>query len=1126
MSNLTKEQEQVVFHDGKNILVSASAGSGKTHTMIERIKWLIIEKGVSINQILAVTFTESAAADMKAKLKKALTDLINKNSDGLDKGKIDRCKEQIQEVATADICTMHAFCARIIRTYFFEVGLSPDFTVLDQAQSTVLKINALEKTFKELYELKEQWFLDLTKRHSPNRTDTNLQELVLSAYGFCESEVDQKLFLEKYEKVYAKDNFNNLLLELKQGLDQELSILIEQCEDALIGLESEGLIKGVNFTKTLIGDLKALIESSDIYTVKKLENYSLPLTFERNLSEIAKENKNIVSSARDKFKKLIIKFSKCLGENSEQDLFYLEGLKDHARSFNKIIELFSKKYDKEKREENALDFSDLEHFAIKILNNQEIREEINKKYKYVFVDEYQDTNGVQEEILNKIANENLFMVGDVKQSIYGFRGCRSKFFIDKEMLMLNNGEKVVRLNHNFRSAKKVINFVNQVFDFCMTEKIYGESYKDKARLIAGKDSQNQFEGRAELHFILRDKKDKKIQEEKRVYDVLKELPVDDDDVDVTASQVAEIILNERGNKFYSAEKGALVPVDFGDVVILTRNRNSKYVNDLVLGLIKNGIPVSSDVEENVCDYPEIKVLINALKLIDCFKQDLPLAVTLKSPIGNLTEEDLLSIVRFYEDNEKESYGGFCSAYSYYIENANTALKEKLVKFNDYFNELRFISDFIGAKGVLNRLISDCDLVARLLPKPTGEEMVDRLNRFVSASVVGEKILTVREFLLRINACPDAFKISPFAKENTVKVTTIHSSKGLEYPVVIVCGLERDFNSEDDYKEIMFSRNYGLATLRYDDANRIKQETILRGVIREENKLERIKEEMRLFYVALTRATYSLHAVFLSNEDNRKEKFNLGSNFLSFIPRSIPASVHDNTSIILNAKKAPIRDVIITKPNDEIVSKMKRNFSYEYPFDKDCYLPLKSAVTTLAKSQYEEETVSVYKLFDDSNSAESGTIAHKILEHYDFHSGISLFEQVKLLIDKNVLTEEDGKKVNLERLSFALKNPVFNDLNGKKLYREKTFLVNVLASDIFNVKSDEKVLIQGIIDLLVIDGDSANIIDYKYSVLDNNSLAKKYKKQLELYAYATEKILNKKVDKKIIVNIYSGEVVEL
>ncbi len=1121
MANMTKEQERAVLFDKGNVLISASAGSGKTHTMIERVKRLILSCDVNVDQILAVTFTEMAASDMKEKLKKALSD-----SAELDKKRI---YKQLALIPTADISTLHAFCARLIRSYFFVVGLSPDFNIMDEADAKVMRLDAVDKTFKEFYDKGEDWFYNIVDRQASSRTDRALKDLVLSAYAFCDSEENPTTLMDRFLLEYSNENFDNLLSTLKADLDAQLKIILSQLTDAHLLIEKGDLEKGAQFTKTVIADIEYILSSKDIYIIKKpLENFAIRFAFEKKLTEEQEELKEIVKKNRDKLKKIIAKFNKNIGENREMDLLRLNSAKEHTEWFVKILKRFSHVYATEKREENLLDFNDLEHFALQILQDETIREDIKKKYKYIFIDEYQDTNGVQESIMSLLANDNLFMVGDVKQSIYGFRGCRPEFFANKFTSMQKDGQTVLTLNHNFRSAKAVIDMVNQIFSYSMTKEFFGIDYKNTSQLISGGVYPENKTGRATLHLLEKAEREEQIEESPRVYNILQEIknPKEEKDNHV-ASLITQIIDEELGKTYYDAKNKCERQITYNDIAILTRNKNNGYVENLVGALIKHGIPILSDVKEKICDFSEIAMIINALKLVDCFDQDIPLASTLLSPIGNFTEEDLATVVCAFSHTDLTKYNKqwtFLDAYNYYLENQNNDLSLRLKEFNQYFAGLRFIADFVGAQGVLNKLIDDKNLQSYLFAEHNGKKKVDRLNRLVCSTVNNGKILTVTEFLDKVNSSPESFDFVDGGEEDAVKVMTIHASKGLEFPVVIVCGLERNMNTEDEYGDVLFSRSHGLAFKCFDDQKRSKDETLLRGVIKEELARERVKEELRLFYVALTRATYSLHLTVEGDIAKRKEVFCGADKFIDYVPNSIPTKIHTLDGLTFTELKKNTQKVIISQTNKDVVEQMKRQFEYQYSFAEDTFLPLKSGVT--AVSQNDESEV-VHLLFNEPTpDKERGIIAHKIMENYSFNTDIDLFNQVKHMVSAGVLLKEQEKSVNLNRIDSAIKSGGLDCLKGYKLFREKAFLVGVPANKIFKTQSEETVVLQGIIDLLAIDDDGAIIVDYKYSSLEKNSLRVQYHKQLELYAYATEKVLGKKVKKMIIVNLFTGETIEL
>ena len=761
------------------------------------------------------------------------------------------------------------------------------------------------------------------------------------------------------------------------------------------------------------------------------------------------------------------------------------------------------------------------------------------KYKYIFVDEYQDVNGAQEEIISRISNDNAFAVGDVKQSIYGFRGCRPEIFAEKAENMRRRGEKTVLLNHNFRSSDKVIETVNDIFSYSMTKDYFGENYKDVSRLVAGGVYEGGGEGRAELH-LLKTESATREKEIPRVYDVLEEIKKgkDEEEADI-AALIANIIRGELEKTYYSPKEKRFKRVTFSDVVVLTRNRSGAYVSRLVAGLIKRGIPVASEVKQDICERPEIAVLINALKLADCFIDDIPLVSVLKSKIGGFTEEDLAAVALFYAERSADKKGGFYKAFDYYLKNADTELKNRLAAFKAYFDEIRFLSDYYGAGRTLEKLISDCYYEDYLLTEPNGEKKVKRVRRFVSLAEDGEKTYTVSEFLRKIENGGDAFCVSECGGEDNVRIMTIHASKGLEFPVVVVCGLERKTNKREEFGEVLSDRGLGFAVRFYDDEKRTYSETLLRGLVKEKMRENRMKEELRLFYVATTRAAYSLHLTFEGKEDKRKAAFTGAERFLDYVPADLPVTEWDKESFGAAELKREPRKILVGKTDEKLVFEMRKNFGYTYPYSAACSLPLKTAVTSLLKKEEygaaeiegdRAETERIYGLprGTDGTDTERGTTAHAVMQYIDFTRTEEFDLQLKTMTETGLISAAALAEINTERIKRALSAKIFDELKNRKLYREKSFIVAADAASLYGDDGTrgEQVVMQGVIDLLATGEEDAFVVDYKYSRASAETLKHRYKKQLDLYAETVEKLLGKKVRSKTIVNLYSGETIEI
>ena len=1143
MSEFKGNQKAVVEHEKGNLLVSASAGSGKTFTMISRAVRLIRERKTKVSRLVALTFTEAAALEMKEKLKKALFELIVSGGEEFT--------EQISELDCADISTLHAFCGRVIREYFFACGVAPDFRILDANEAMEIKTTAINNLFKRLYEQKDGCFLQLLAKFKQGRKDENLKELVLTLYEKISGEIDYNEILSKYDSLYTIENLDNSIMKIKAYYNDRMSPVLSELAYALDVFNGGEREKAVAVTKTLYEDILNSVKG-DFFALKKYKNYPLsfsPSPFGRNLSEEEKTAREIVKASKEAFVSSVERFSKDIADRQTY-IDQLDSVKELSKSLSELIKAFCVEYESVKREENALDFSDLEHFCVKVLKNQEIKEEIKAKYDYIFVDEYQDTNSVQELILTLISNNNLFMVGDDKQSIYGFRGCRPEIFTEKEKNLPSEGGSALRLNYNFRSAKNVIDAVNTIFAFSMKEEYYGYSYREKAMLSFGGTYPEGADGRVELHLLDTSLKPKEQKEKTavKVYDLKAEseklLKGEEDlEVEEVAFLIADVIEKEYQKEYYDLKEKKFKPVTPNDVVILSRSVDTNYVSRLVSTLLRLGVNVNSKVSVNALDFPETKTLVKLLELLENFKEDLPLITVMKSVIGNFSDEELYDITRLYVSEikyEDRKGKGFSEAYEYAKQNASENLKNKIIAFDDYVKELRLVKDFIGAKGVLDKVTEESGFFNAILTLKEGKSICQIVESFISKSVSGDKILTVSEFLDKINGQQKAFSVETSVGENAVRIMTIHASKGLEFPVVIVCGLEHKGNQSDENKEVIYSKENGFITKFYNDKTMFKEETPFRILEKERIRENRIKEELRLFYVALTRASYSLHMIAKCNGDPRKDEYVGSDRYIESIPKSFGASVRSPSEFTLDAQKYDARQILVGKVDEERKAIIKKNLEFSYAFSEDVSVPLKTSVTStlLLKDKTQDEKkepinegiiVNVGAIDDevatDKTSAERGTVVHKILEHYDF-SRNDFCEQVNELVLKGIVAKDLVGELNLEKLEKALSGEILSLVKGRKLYREAPFFANFKASEVLDTNSSKNVLIQGVIDLLLVGDSDAIIIDYKYSKLSAKKLKEKYEKQLFLYEKAVERVLNMKVKEKYLFNVLSGEVIKL
>ena len=1120
---LQREQEIAINHNEGNLIVSASAGSGKTFVMIERIKRLIKEGRAKISEILAITFTEAAAKDMKRKLTEALSKLAETDKSFYS---------QLIEVQTADVCTIDSFAVKLLRTYFYKVDLSPDFRVADESETFALKKVAIDNVFRRLYASKNQDFLRLVKKFLKKRKDEELREEIIKLYGFLSSEKEVERLFE-ITRAYCNEKYQDMLNECVKHLQQEAEKTLRAIEVAKVKYETAKLAKSALLCEKFIGFAQNLPYENDIYGFinfkfprASFDSVALPYDFK------AYYNDPIV-----KFKKVIKTFEEVLGTSKDQGEEQRLTVSQDTQVLIDIEREFIKEYTLVKREENVVDFVDMEALVLKLFEDSETLSAVRSNYKYVFVDECQDINDIQESIIDSVSNGNLFMVGDVKQSIYGFRGAKSEIFTRRYSIAEQNNE-AQPLNYNFRCAKNIIDFVNEVFCYSMTKATCGIDYAGTSKLIEGNVYPSTAPGEVKCYELFPEEKEKKSYEDK-VYDILEAINLEDDkDISCATKQIYKIINEVVGSDYYDfkekEEDKKIKKVQYKDILILSRTKENEYVKGIKSGLEKYGIKVESEVKDNVLNFTEIKVLVSALNLISDFSLDIPLVAVLKSPIGSFTDEDLIKVYKFY--NEKVGYTNgrvnFETKLSYYKEQGEDAtVKGKIERFYEYFEKLRFVADFMSGAEVVEKLVCDFDFEVYYSACAEDNRQGDRIRFFISACRKGVKPMGVSELVKFIKENPKAFDQNSRGGVDSVKLMTMHSSKGLEYPVVIVVGLEKGLESKVERDEkIACHRKCGIGMNFFDERSKRAKKSLYRLFIDLNRAKDRTREEQQLLYVALTRAKYKLFVIKENIEVEQDDsELEIASRMVDFIPQTITFEEVFESDLSMESAKGNTKKILVGKSNEKLVEEIRANINHKYPYEEEISLPLKSSVTSVLSQ--EQNVLDLENVFPEHTEVgetgkERGIIAHKILELYDFESMPNIYSHVNSLVESGVIAKSQADLIDLEKIANALKNEAFSGLKGKTLYREKSFLANFTAKELFGGNSEEKVLVQGVIDLLVVNGNEAEILDYKYSSLKASRLEEKYAKQLKLYASATERALGVRVVRKSLVSLLTGEVIDI
>ena len=1142
----TTEQNAALDAQGR-VIVSASAGSGKTTVMIEKIIRLI-RGGVDVGEILAVTFTKKAAAQMKEKLSKALIENIN--APDITPEKRARLKRQLSEVPSADISTIHSFCSKLIRSHFYAAGVDSGFRVIggDDADGVALKNEALDELLEEGYESGEEDFAHLLSVYWRKKSDNALRDIFSTVYEKLRIRADYKEYLAA-SSVYDERIFDGICVDLHKYFLEKCDYYYDLIQDEKAYFEGIGAEPQAALSNELCQWLESLLATRDYFAIKEVEKPKF--TVNRGSKKDGEEKKTHI--ARLAFLKgRVVKAyedetAKLLSRAEELDKFLRSGRT--AAALSKYLAAFDSKYAEKKRERGVLDYNDLEHIALALLSDKETVADLKSKYRYVFVDEYQDVNPVQEAIVAKIGGDNLFLVGDVKQSIYGFRGSKSKFFVEKQAAFASGDGLNLAMTRNFRSSDEVLDAVNNQFALVMTPRVSDVDYaRDSVMQKGGRYEPSC--GRVQIHFL--GEKEKVPERERGVYSVRENAGRKETEVSLAAKTIMQIIQNERASKWYDPDTGAWKDVRYSDIAILSRKKQGQIAKT-VAALSAAGLPVTAAAAINVCDYTEVKTLIDILSLIDNAKQDIPLCSALLSTMGGLTADDLAQIRLAYPDEKF-----FRCASERYAREHDDTLSGNLRKFYEYYAKVRKLSRVLSAGEILTLIMAETRMEAQLLAQENGVSCLRRIRRFIEETNNPEPLF-VHEFLTRLKDLEYTVEYSENGGEDSVKVLTMHSSKGLEYPVVILDDLSAPFHGVD-HDEVVVEEKYGLAPRAFEENKMLKSPTLLRRLFAVKEGVSAVSDGLNLYYVALTRAKYALHLLFKEREVMSDVKY--AKSYADMTDFDVwEKYIVDDVFFDLEKQE---RTALVFRPDETLVRRIMQAFTYQYPFAGYENLLVKSSASRLLSLRQSEDMGEVRDVgfgkrtesderdaLTDTERTERnalGTAYHAFLEYFDFSmlygadgkplSKADLAGVAAVAKDAFAsVRPENAALLRQDKLVEILSNSVFYSLQGMRLYKEQEFLVNLSARETYALAGTELpdlpengrdgVIYQGAIDLLAV-GEEVRIIDYKFSNRDGEALKAYYAPQLELYRMAVAKILglDKEKIRCTIVNIDRGFEVEI
>ncbi|MBE5901990.1 MAG: helicase-exonuclease AddAB subunit AddA [Lachnospiraceae bacterium] len=1194
--DFTKEQEQVITLRDRNLLVSAAAGSGKTTVLVERICRMILDEKdpMDVDELLVVTFTEAAASEMKNRLLNALMKRSEEEPRNI------HLKRQLSLIHQAMITTIDGFCMQFLKEHFYLTELEPGFRVVDNNEQKLIMEDVMEHVLQRFYEEKDPKFLAFVDNYASGRSDEKLVELIKKFYESAISTPWPKLWITRCKQAYEKKDAKQFYsLPILQEIVQDTQLKVKDAM-ALLSKASDSIAQSAALEKFylyLLDEKERLAACMNAESVQDfypiLTGYKMGrMPTIRNLDEADGEAKDYAKSMRDGAAKILKELAGDYYFRSPEEMmedYY--GMKDMAGVLCDLTLCFYEEFTKEKRKRDVVDFSDMEHLTLEILYEEpgkvsSVGKSYGRRFKEIMMDEYQDSNALQEAIVSAIqygrGKKNRFMVGDVKQSIYRFRQAEPELFVEKyDTYRYGDGEEVkIDLDQNFRSRSQVLTFSNQIFEALMQRNLGDIAYDEHASLKYGANYNRDLD---ELYIPEVVLFDRGMEEE--------------DNQDKEKAEA--ILIGEKIREFM--EKGQVTEKDgsfrkpcYKDIVILLRSK--KMAPIIAEELKKMSIPAVAMEKTGYFETPEVNCVLSFLQLVDNVRQDIPLFCVLNSPIVGLKDSELADIKaagsgkHFYED-----------VLSY---TRKPEIEEKLQDFFRLLEEFRRLAVYrpIHELILLFYEKTGYEKYVGLLPGGNVKQMnlnilVERARAYESSSYHGlfhflRYIHKLKEYNLELT------EGSPDAGKDAVFLMTIHKSKGLEFPMVIVAGLGRGFNKSDAKADLLIGVKEGILLRYIDGKKRIKRDTVFFKAMKNKIVKDNLAEEIRVLYVALTRAKEKLvitgsvkdyeamkaGAEFLLEGDRVSYSAKLkAKNFLDFIlPALFGRKIYTQAMVDISVHGAVLENVesalqlmekeeaaeLFLHPMEtkEGQQELRKMFASTYFREAELSLPIKMSVSEIKHhfmdALYEAEEVPEF-LVEPATEEESkhhvpaflaeegsgetsvnpgalrGTAVHRALECIAFEdhrleepTEETIRAELMGIEEAGLMSKEAVELVNVRKLLTFFKSPLGQQMRKaakeKSLTKEQPFVMAITPKEAgLTVETEDKILVQGIIDAFYEKEGKLVLVDYKTDRVESGKeLSDRYRKQMELYKDAIERIFQKPVKSIFLYSFHLQEAIDV
>lgn len=1198
----SKEQQSVIDIFHREVLVSAAAGSGKTAVLVEHIidKVTRKENPLDIDRLLVVTFTKAAAGEMKERIYRAINKKAQEHPENL------HLQKQLTYIHNAHITTIDSFCNEVVRNYFDVIDLDPSVRVAESGELTLIEEEVMADLFEEEYKDSRDDFIDFVEAFVSKNSEDKLEDYIkkihhyIQVFPLPDQWLDQALLDYRDHGPLTPKNYRFMKF-LNNLADAYLLDCKEMCQDLISFCRNSTLSTCSQYEEAIVEDLNfvnALLETSDYENrYKMLSNYKQTTTC-RVKKGIDVEEKSYYKNKKEQIKNLIDKeLSKGLYVQSEEEVKkYLPIGGKYLEELILLVKKYSKNLKLAKEEKKVADFSDIERYTLEILTDQVdgklqpslVAKELSEQFDEILIDEYQDSNQLQEEILRSISKvdtdqPNVFMVGDVKQSIYRFRLARPELFMEKfkNYPRYNRDDKdlqvTIVLDKNFRSRKEVLDTCNALFYRIMDQSIGNVTYTEEHALHAQADYPPIPEGQSNktelLLLTIKEEEDFEIRAKMLAQGRL----------------IAEKIKDMVNKKFQVMDKESKCnrDVTYGDFAILLRTASGK--NEYFTEAFEEaGVPLSAENKKGYFSTLEVTTILNYLNILDNPLQDLELTSVLKSPIGGFSDVDLATL----KINTRENSFYYNRLCQYLEDGEEKDLQEKCGKFLKLYSKHREAVKHYSIYQLLSMIYRETGYLEQVRAMPGGE------RREANLFVLKEKAATYEEtsfhglfqftrYIKRIQSYNvDYGEAALGENHNAVSLLTIHKSKGLEYPVVFVADLDKSFNKMDQNDTLVMDADYGIGIEARDGKKRTKSGTLVKKIISQKIALDSIGEELRVLYVAMTRAREKLFLVGMKKEKkveeimedyedtmlSFQERKGAGS-FLQWILRAnLPNSLIETTSIDCSEyvlgmlvkgedREFQMRKLLQFKENvpvDEAFSeKLKEVIDYTYPYESSLSIARKYSVSEIkhaAIEKLEEGEASFERLFHEKQTKDylpafmkeeervtesiatmRGTAIHRVFELIDYRENVPCknpAELLSLIVGRSEITPLAASYISPDIIEKFLESDLALEMKKAqeegRLYREHPFVMQVPASRAKEGASeDEMVLVQGEIDVFYENEEGIVLVDYKTDyVKTEDALVNRYRKQLQLYAEAIEKMTGKKVVRILIYSTNFGKTIEL